>query len=402
MYNSYGQAFTANAQVAAVASAAAAAEQSEVKQKDGLAVICGDRMGLEQKLATNIEEDYYFTGTLCKMNTFEQLCEEAKQEGCKHVYAWGGMRGDYRRADNIVLGGKTCENNVHVNRSPARLWCILYRMFTLRLSEAQLKYLLENNSKIQHRSLGVLYVRFTQPHEDHLQWVKHLFRGSDDVVQVCPAGQRTGTSTTICNFARNVFLEMKYLGTQFPRIPVKYVKAIKEYITEIDEVCGYFCFHSHSHSHSHSVIRSRTETGNKTLQGETMGTSRGRERNVPAKKAEEKDKERERLREKRGGEDPPRRKRRGRLGLDDFPSTSIRTDERERLDERSADRRQQLDRLVSGGAYKSRREEETRSRSSTPPPSREPKKTEPDAPATRYEAVKRAALQKTYVYFLEM
>eukprot|EP01060_Flectonema_neradi_P026987 TRINITY_DN36622_c0_g1_i1.p1 TRINITY_DN36622_c0_g1~~TRINITY_DN36622_c0_g1_i1.p1 ORF type:complete len:404 (+),score=98.13 TRINITY_DN36622_c0_g1_i1:67-1212(+) len=364
MYNYAHAAFTANAQAAAAVAAANTVEPEQQKpQDDGLPVVCGPRMGLEQKLATNIEEDYYFRETLCKMTKFEELCEEAKQENCKHVHAWGGMRGEYRRADNIVLGGKTMENNVHVNRSPARLWCILYRMFALRLSEPQLKYLLDNNSKIQHRSLGVLYVRFTQPHEDQLNWVKHLFRDSEDVVQVCPAGQRTGTSTTISNFTKNVFLEMKYLGTQFPRIPVKYLKAIKECIDDVE--------------------------------GEQSGNTRDRDRKVESsKKIEEKDKDKERLKEKRSGEDPPRRKRRGRLGLEDFPSRTVRTEERERLDERSADRKRQLDRLTSKTSYQSRREADSdvNSRSPTPPPREQ---TTESAPATGYEAVKRAALKKT-------
>eukprot|EP01064_Diplonema_japonicum_P032520 TRINITY_DN6132_c0_g1_i3.p1 TRINITY_DN6132_c0_g1~~TRINITY_DN6132_c0_g1_i3.p1 ORF type:complete len:372 (+),score=84.89 TRINITY_DN6132_c0_g1_i3:130-1245(+) len=335
-------------------------------EEEKLTVACDTSMGLEPKLLTNILEDYYFK-ELVKFTTFEELCEEAKKEAT-HVNAWGGMRGDYKRADNMVIGRRRSECNEHENRSPMKMWCILYRMYQIRLTSDQLKTLLKETSKICLRCMGILYVRFTQPPEDMVDWIQGNLRDTESVVQVCPQGLRTGTSTTLSKLAKNVLLEMNYLDTRFPRIPVKKLQDIRKKLQGEDD------YNREAERRSDWVKDSRSKRDERDSTGRDRDRDFGRDR----------DRDRDYDRKEKKEDEVKKKRRGGRLDLDMLPP-------RKGVDsDKLRGRERRLEELRST----TKRSDDKRETSRTPTP--EPKKDGVKAyDAIRGEALKRTTDSKT-------
>ena len=121
----------AAAAAAATAAAEAAPKEPEEPEEPKLSVICDYGMGLEAKLLQNIQQEYYNTNTLQCVDSVDdlvELCHKEEEANPLHVNAWGGMRGEYRRADNMVHGRRRSDFNEHEGRAPSKLWCILHRV----------------------------------------------------------------------------------------------------------------------------------------------------------------------------------------------------------------------------------------------------------------------------------
>eukprot|EP01080_Neovahlkampfia_damariscottae_P004120 gene4120-7406_t len=105
--------------------------------------------------------------------------------------------------------------------TPSNAYCLLYKLFTMKLTGHLLKQLLKHkNCYVQ--ALGMLYIRYTVEPEEQLKFyeeVTHLEKEFE---------YKSNKTITIGKFMIEIILDQKFLGTLFPRIPVVHLKKLKE------------------------------------------------------------------------------------------------------------------------------------------------------------------------------
>ena len=217
------------------------------------------------------------------------------------------------------------------------------QLFEIRPTAEELKQVLKD-SHSSVRAVGVLYVRFTQPTEDILSWVDLPLREVETPIFVNPRGLEESTKTTMSKFVRNVLLETKYLDTRFPRVPERRLRDLRTGADEaIAEASG----------------RGGGDRGGRSRGGSGDRGQSGRDRDY------------DRDQKGKAGEGEPKKRRRlGRLGLEDLS----RMDDKAKAGDDAGSRR--AERSERMGGYQSMRrgvggrdeESPSRSRTATPEP----------------------------------
>eukprot|EP00918_Siedleckia_nematoides_P088570 GHVU01194749.1.p1 GENE.GHVU01194749.1~~GHVU01194749.1.p1 ORF type:complete len:408 (-),score=72.36 GHVU01194749.1:76-1299(-) len=157
-----------------------------VKDKDS-------KFGLNTMLAQNIlNSDYY--KSLYRLTTFENVVDE------------------------IWTYAKHAEPNVAANnRAPSTLFCCLFKLFIMRLTETQVQTLLEHTDSPYIRCVGFLYLRYGAPPEKLWSWFEPWFLDDEQFA----SGADGKITTTVGEYAQNLISEDKYFNTVLPRIPLK-------------------------------------------------------------------------------------------------------------------------------------------------------------------------------------
>lgn len=109
-------------------------------------------------------------------------------------------------------------------------FCILYKLFTLRLTRKQLNGLLKHKDSPFIRAIGFLYVRYTQPPEQLWNWLEKYLT---DPEEFQPKSQG-GPTMTIGAMCRNLLTKLDWFSTLFPRIPVPVQKDIEQRMKAFD------------------------------------------------------------------------------------------------------------------------------------------------------------------------
>ncbi|XP_064615937.1 pre-mRNA-splicing factor 38B-like isoform X2 [Liolophura sinensis] len=101
-------------------------------------------------------------------------------------------------------------------------YCLLYKLFTLKLTRKQVNGLLTHCDSPYIRGLGFMYIRYTQPPQDLWTWFEeYLF--DDEEVDVKAGG---GCVMTIGEMLRQWLMKLEWFSTLFPRIPVPVQKSL--------------------------------------------------------------------------------------------------------------------------------------------------------------------------------
>lgn len=131
---------------------------------------------------------------LMNMSSFEEIKEEARNV-ISHVEPW------------IQAG-----SNV-----PSSMFCVLYRLFTVRLTFVQMTSLITPTPGHSPylRCLGALYIRYTSPPEEIWKLLGSLI---DDTQQFIPTNSENDP-TTFGEYVENLLHDYDYYGTRLPRYP---------------------------------------------------------------------------------------------------------------------------------------------------------------------------------------
>ncbi|XP_041368272.1 pre-mRNA-splicing factor 38B-like isoform X2 [Gigantopelta aegis] len=107
-------------------------------------------------------------------------------------------------------------------------FCLLYKLFTLRLTRKQLIGLITHSDSPYIRGLGFMYIRYTQPPADLWDWYEDYLYDEEEV-DVKAGG---GHVITIGDLVRQYLVKLEWYSTLFPRIPVPVQKVIQEKLRE--------------------------------------------------------------------------------------------------------------------------------------------------------------------------
>jgi PREDICTED: hypothetical protein LOC100170167 len=110
-------------------------------------------------------------------------------------------------------------------------FCILYKLYTLRLTRKQVMGLIKHKDSPYIRAIGFMYIRYTQPPENLWTWLSPFFEDNEEFEPKAGGGQKM----TIGTMCRNLLVKLDWFSTLFPRIPVPIQKEIEKKLKEYDQ-----------------------------------------------------------------------------------------------------------------------------------------------------------------------
>lgn len=99
-------------------------------------------------------------------------------------------------------------------RGPSSAFCLLFRLFTMELDDANIKHLIHHRDSPYIRALGFLYVRYVRDPKEFSRWFDPFIRDEESF-----APGPCGREVTMGAFVRDLILDQYYFETIFPRIP---------------------------------------------------------------------------------------------------------------------------------------------------------------------------------------
>ncbi|KAH6598689.1 hypothetical protein BASA50_003724 [Batrachochytrium salamandrivorans] len=108
-------------------------------------------------------------------------------------------------------------------------FCLLYKLFTLKLTEKQLEGLLEHPDSPHIRAIGFLYLRYAGQPSDIWSWFEPYL---DDEEELPVRAGPNPKTMTIGSFCRAILTEQKWFETMLPRIPIPIARDIEKKLRE--------------------------------------------------------------------------------------------------------------------------------------------------------------------------
>eukprot|EP00058_Branchiostoma_floridae_P003344 XP_002588832.1 hypothetical protein BRAFLDRAFT_129046 [Branchiostoma floridae] len=175
-------------------------------------------MNLNSLILTNIQSSPYFKNDLFQLKTYHEVIDEIYYK-VQHLEPWekgsrntGGQTGMCGGVRGVGAGGIV-----------STAYCLLYKLFTLKLTRKQVNGLLQHGDSPYIRGLGFMYIRYTQPPADLWEWYEPYI--DDDEELDVKAG--TGCMMTVGEMLRSFLGKIEWFSTLFPRIPVPIQKDLE-------------------------------------------------------------------------------------------------------------------------------------------------------------------------------
>ncbi|XP_049547188.1 pre-mRNA-splicing factor 38B [Anopheles darlingi] len=174
-------------------------------------------MNLNPLILANIQGSSYFKVSLFKLKTYHEVVDEIYYQ-VKHLEPW--ERGSRKTAGQTGMCGGV--RGVGAGGIVSTAFCLLYKLYTLRLTRKQVNGLLTHGDSPYIRALGFMYLRYTQPPADLFDWYEPYLI-DDEEIDVKAGG---GQTMTIGQMIRQWLTKLDWFSTLFPRIPVPIQKQI--------------------------------------------------------------------------------------------------------------------------------------------------------------------------------
>lgn len=197
-------------------------DYGEVKVKAGNVLpVWGNArtMNINNLILTNIQASPYFKVKLYGLKTYHEVIDEIYYK-IDNLEPW--ERGSRKTAGQTGMCGGV--RGVGTGGIVSTSYCILYKLFTLKLTRKQLVGMLNHTDSPYIRGLGLMYIRYCQPPKDLFSWLEPYLDDEEEID--CKAGG--GATMTIGTMARNLLTKLEWFDTLFPRIPVPIQKQIEE------------------------------------------------------------------------------------------------------------------------------------------------------------------------------
>nr|XP_020640288.1 pre-mRNA-splicing factor 38B [Pogona vitticeps] len=329
-------------------------------------------MNLNPMILTNILSSPYFKVQLYELKTYHEVVDEIYFK-VTHIEPW--EKGSRKTAGQTGMCGGV--RGVGTGGIVSTAFCLLYKLFTLKLTRKQVMGLITHTDSPYIRALGFMYIRYTQPPTDLWDWFESFLDDEEDL-DVKAGG---GCVMTIGEMLRSFLTKLEWFSTLFPRIPVPVQKNIdqqikarprkikkdgKEGVEEVDRHAERR--RSRSPRRSLSPRRSPRRSRSRSRHREGRGSSsfdRELERERERQRLEREAKERERERRRSRSSDRALERRRSRSRERHRSRSRDRKGdrrEREREKENERSRRKERDHDKDRGVERDRERSKDRSR----------------------------------------
>ncbi|XP_054156447.1 pre-mRNA-splicing factor 38B-like isoform X2 [Oppia nitens] len=199
---------------------------SSTKASNVLPIHCNEKMGLNPLIFQNIQQSPYFKNNLFQLKTYHEVIDEIFYS-VQHLEPWekgsrkvGGQTGMCGSVRGVGAGG--------IISTP---FCILYKLYTLKLTRKQVNGLIRHKDSPYIRALGFMYIRFTQPPPHLFNWFEPFLDDEEEVDPKAGGGQ----PMTMGQMTRHMLSKLDWFSTLFPRIPVPVQKEIQSKLRQHDE-----------------------------------------------------------------------------------------------------------------------------------------------------------------------
>ncbi|XP_030259281.1 pre-mRNA-splicing factor 38B isoform X1 [Sparus aurata] len=176
-------------------------------------------MNLNPMILTNVLSSPYFKVQLYELKTYHEVVDEIYFK-VTHVEPW--EKGSRKTAGQTGMCGGV--RGVGTGGIVSTAFCLLYKLFTLKLTRKQLMGLITHTDSPYIRALGFMYIRYTQPPADLVEWYDG-FLDDEEELDVKAGG---GCVMTVGEMLRSFLTKLEWFSTLFPRIPVPVQKNIDQ------------------------------------------------------------------------------------------------------------------------------------------------------------------------------
>lgn len=176
-------------------------------------------MNLNSLILANIQASPYFKVQLYELKTYHQVIDEIYTRA-NHLEPW--EKGSRKTAGQTGMCGGV--RGVGAGGIVSSSFCLLYKLFTLKLTRKQLIGLCTHTDSPFIRGIGLMYARFTLPPSDLWDWFES-YLDDEEEIDVKAGG---GHVMTIGDVATHFLTKLEWYSTLFPRIPVPIQKQIEQ------------------------------------------------------------------------------------------------------------------------------------------------------------------------------
>lgn len=199
-------------------------------------------MNLNHMVLANITESAYFRCDLLQIKTYDEMIDEIYYK-VTHLEPW--EKGSRKHFTGSATGGERgmayssipgVQNYVGVRGVGqggivSTPFCCLYKLWTIKLTRKQVELMCDHVDSPFIRGLGFLYLRFSLPPQNLLEFLQPYFNDQEEVDPKAGGGD----PMTMGNLIMTMLEENHWYGTMLPRIPAKHLQEIKR---EIDNFRG--------------------------------------------------------------------------------------------------------------------------------------------------------------------
>ena len=161
-----------------------------------------ETMNLHNVLYLNIKASPYFKTKLPQLRTYHEVIDEI-----------------YYKVTSLEPFFKG------TNASTA--FCLLYKLFTLKLTERQMEGLLDHPDSPHIRALGFLYLRYCSQPSELWDWFEP-YLVDDERLPIHSGNTGMPKEISIGEFCTTLLKEQKWFNTMLPRIPVPIHREIEK------------------------------------------------------------------------------------------------------------------------------------------------------------------------------
>ncbi|XP_013409372.1 pre-mRNA-splicing factor 38B [Lingula anatina] len=180
-------------------------------------------MNLNSLILTNIQSSPYFKVNLYELKTYHEVIDEIYYK-VTHLEPW--EKGSRKTAGQTGMCGGV--RGVGAGGIVSSAYCLLYKLYTLKLTRKQVNGLITHTDSPYIRGLGFMYLRYTQPPADLWEWYEPYLDDEEEID--VKAG--TGHVMTIGEMLRQWLTKLEWYCTLFPRIPVPVQKSNQQRLRE--------------------------------------------------------------------------------------------------------------------------------------------------------------------------
>ncbi|CAK9292019.1 unnamed protein product [Gordionus sp. m RMFG-2023] len=176
-------------------------------------------MNLNHLILANIQGSSYFKVNLAEMKTFFEVVDEIYYH-VTHLEPW--EKGSRKTAGQTGMCGGV--RGVGAGGVVSSCFCILFKLFTLKLTRRQLCTLINHKDSPHIRGIGFMFIRYCQPPIDLWDWYEPYLDDPEEI-DVKAGG---GCIMTIGEVIKSYLTKLEWFATLFPRIPVPVQHTIME------------------------------------------------------------------------------------------------------------------------------------------------------------------------------